>query len=541
MWPCRGVGEDARLYVAVEASSEFAIALGINIPTGKDSLSMTQKYGDGEAVYAPGTVIITSAGEVSDVKMVVKANLKHTRSQLVYVDMSGGEFALGGSAFAQTRSAVGSQTPTVEAECLAKAFEAVQGLVRGGKVLAGHDVAGGGLITTLLEMTFADNSTGMKLNLDVLGEADLVKLLFSERSAVILQVRDGEGVVSELKAKGVNASVIGDVNCDRQFTVNACGVEFELLQNHLRDVWFKSSALLDARQSGAKKASERSVNYAQQPLKYKLPANFVGTYKSYGIEPKRTSKSSVKAAIIREKGINGEREMAWAMHLAGMEVKDVHMTDLVSGRETLEDVNLIVFTGGFSNSDVLGSAKGWAGAFLYNENAKRALENFYARKDTMSLGVCNGCQLMIELGLITPNDAQKPKMLHNDSHKFESAFVGVDICPSPSIMLQSLQGSSLGIWIAHGEGKFSLPEGGNYTVAMKYSYEGYPANPNGSDMAAAGVCSADGRHLAMMPHLERAIKPWNWAYYPEERTADEVTAWIEPFVNAKKWIESVKK
>ena len=218
------------------------------------------------------------------------------------------------------------------------------------------------------------------------------------------------------------------------------------------------------------------------------------------------------------------------------------MTDLISGRETLEDVNMIVFVGGFSNSDVLGSAKGWAGSFLFNEKAKRALDNFYARPDTLSLGVCNGCQLMIELGLITPTDALKPKMLHNDSHKFESGFVGVSVENSNSIMLGSLAGSSLGVWIAHGEGKFSFPyEEEKYNIALKYNYHGYPANPNGSQFDTAGICSADGRHLAMMPHLERACKPWNWAFYPEERSSDEVTPWIEAFVNARKWIEQNAK
>ena len=230
------------------------------------------------------------------------------------------------------------------------------------------------------------------------------------------------------------------------------------------------------------------------------------------------------------------------MYLAGMDVKDVHMTDLVSGRETLEDVNMIVFVGGFSNSDVLGSAKGWAGAFLYNEKAKQALDRFYARPDTLSLGVCNGCQLMIELGLITPSDAEKPRMLHNDSHKFESGFVGVEVRPSNSVLLGSLAGSRLGVWIAHGEGKFHLPYAEeHYNVALKYAYEAYPANPNGSDYNVAGIASADGRHLAMMPHLERSLRPWNWAWYPEERTQDEVSPWIEVFVNARKWIETNAK
>ena len=230
------------------------------------------------------------------------------------------------------------------------------------------------------------------------------------------------------------------------------------------------------------------------------------------------------------------------MHLAGFDVKDVHMTDLISGRETLEDVNLIAFVGGFSNSDVLGSAKGWAGAFKFNEKARQALENFYKREDTLSIGICNGCQLMVELGLIYPEHAEKPKMLHNDSHKFESGFVNVTIQPNDSVMLKSLAGTRLGIWIAHGEGKFSFPYAeSEYLIPIKYSYDVYPANPNGSPFAAAAIVSKDGRHLAMMPHLERSISPSNWAYYDEDRNEDEVSPWIEAFVNARKWVEAKTK
>lgn len=542
MWPCRNEGEDARLYEAVEAASDMAVALGINIPTGKDSLSMTQKYRDGKIVYAPGTVIITSAGEVDDIKLCVRAALKQRESRLIYVDMSRSAFELGGSAFAQTVGRIGDKTPDIaSADYFAAAFGAVQKLVHEKRILAGHDVSAGGLVTAMLEMTFADNRTGINADLDQLGETDLIRLLFSERPALLLQVEDAGYVLQSLHAAGVDAFDIGAVNLGRSFTIKACGVEFELLQDHLRDLWFKSSYLLDCRQSGPKKAAERYTNYWQQPLQFKFPEAFASTYAALGIDPKRRVKSGVKAAIIREKGTNGDREMAYSLYLAGFDVKDVTMTDLISGRETLDEVNMIVFCGGFANSDVLGSAKGWAGAFLYNEKAKAALDRFYARKDTLSLGVCNGCQLMIELGLVTPEDDRKPRMLHNDSHKFESAFVGVDVMPGNAVMFSSLAGSKLGIWVAHGEGHFSLPmPKEHYNIALQYSYAEYPANPNGSDHAVAGIASADGRHVAMMPHLERAIKPWNWAHYPETRN-DEVTPWIEAFVNARRWIEQKLK
>ncbi|GAB0483339.1 phosphoribosylformylglycinamidine synthase [Alistipes indistinctus] len=539
MWPCKNEGEDARLYAAVQAASDYALALGINIPTGKDSLSMTQKYKDGEQVYAPGTVIITSVGEVSDVKKVVSPALKHRRSQMIYVDMSRDGFRLGGSSFAQVVGSVGMDVPTVtSADYFTRAFGAVQQLVEEGKVLSGHDVSAGGLITALLEMTFADNRSGMDLSLAALAEKDLIKVLFSEKPAVVLQVENGSEVCENLKFDGIDAYVIGDVNQERRFTVTNAGVEFSLLIDQLRDTWFKTSYLLDRRQSGVQKASERFANYKNQELSYKFPETFTGKLSQWGLEASRRTPSGIKAAVIREQGSNSEREMAWCMHLAGMDVKDVHMTDLISGRETLEDVNMIVFVGGFANSDVLNSAKGWAGAFLYNERAKEALDRFYAREDTLSLGVCNGCQLMAELGLITPDHEQKPRMLHNDSHKFESCFVNVEVQPTGSVLFDSMAGSRLGIWVAHGEGKFRLPyEEERYRIPLKYAYDQYPGNPNGSDYAAAAIVSADGRHLAMMPHIERSLRPWNWAYYPEERAADQVSPWIEAFVNARKWIE----
>ena len=405
-------------------------------------------------------------------------------------------------------------------------------------MLSGHDVSAGGLITALLEMTFADNRSGMDLSLAALAEKDLIKVLFSEKPAVVLQVENGSEVCENLKFDGIDAYVIGDVNQERRFTVTNVGVEFSLLIDQLRDTWFKTSYLLDRRQSGVQKASERFANYKNQELSYKFPETFTGKLSQWGLEASRRTPSGIKAAVIREQGSNSEREMAWCMHLAGMDVKDVHMTDLISGRETLEDVNMIVFVGGFANSDVLNSAKGWAGAFLYNERAKEALDRFYAREDTLSLGVCNGCQLMAELGLITPDHEQKPRMLHNDSHKFESCFVNVEVQPTGSVLFDSMAGSRLGIWVAHGEGKFRLPyEEERYRIPLKYAYDQYPGNPNGSDYAAAAIVSADGRHLAMMPHIERSLRPWNWAYYPEERAADEVSPWIEAFVNARKWIE----
>jgi phosphoribosylformylglycinamidine synthase len=356
--------------------------------------------------------------------------------------------------------------------------------------------------------------------------------------AVVIQAANDDAVSKILLDNNIRFIELGETVSERQITVAHKGKISVFDIDSLRDTWFKSSYLLDRKQCGEDLAKKRFDNYKYQPLHYSFPKDFTGTYKQYAIDPERKEVSGTKAAIIREKGVNGDREMAYALHLAGFDVYDVHMTDLISGRETLEDKQMIVFVGGFSNSDVLGSAKGWAGAFLYNEKAKTALDNFYKRNDTLSLGVCNGCQLMIELGLIDSNAATKPKMSFNDSHKFESIFLNVSVPQNNSVMLSSLAGSRLGIWVAHGEGKFNLSGNeSDYSIAMKYSHSDYPANPNGSHYDVAGLCSKDGRHLAMMPHLERAIFPFNWAYYQKENANNEITPWIEAFVNARKWIE----
>ena len=541
MWPCRNEGEDARLYAAVEAASDFACSLGINIPTGKDSLSMTQKYGD-EKVLSPGTVIISAGAEVSDVKKIVSPVLVHDKNTYIYyIDFSFDSLKLGGSAFAQTLNKLGNEVPTVkDAEYFRDAFNSVQELIEKGLVLAGHDISAGGMITTLLEMCFANVEGGLEVNLDTIAEEDIVKILFAENPGILIQVRNKKEVEKLLEENGVGFARIAKPTDERHILVSKEGVQYHFGIDYMRDVWYESSYKLDVKQSGSTCAGNRFENYKMQPIQYKFHKNFTGKFSSYGISADRRMPSGVKAAIIREKGTNGEREMAYALYLAGFDVKDVHMTDLASGRETLEDCNFIVFCGGFSNSDVLGSAKGWAGGFLYNEKAKKALDNFYARKDTMSLGICNGCQLMAELELLYPEHEVKHKMVHNDSHKFESGFVGLEIPKNNSIMLGSLSGTKLGVWIAHGEGKFSFPyEEKEYNVIAKYNYDGYPANPNGSPYSVAGVCSKDGRHLAMMPHPERAIFPWQCGYYPNDRKEnDQVTPWIEAFVNARKWIET---
>ena len=537
MWPCRSQkGEDARLYAAVEALSDFCCAIGVNVPTGKDSLSLSQQYPNGEKIISPGTVIVSAGGEVSDIRKTVSVPLQK-EGTLYHIDFSCDELRLGGSAYAQSLGKVGSDVPTVtDPDYFRAAFQAVQQCVSEGIIVAGHDISAGGLITTILEMCFANTEGGVRLDLSAFAETDARKLLFAENPGVVVQVTNHDRFNEILDEYGVLAVEIGEPTAER--TVTACGATFDI--DALRDVWYETSWLLDRKQSFHGQADERYKNYKQQPLQYQLHEGFTGRLADLGADPDRRTKSGVRAAIIREKGTNGEREMAYALHLAGFDVKDVMMTDLITGRETLDEVQMIVFCGGFSNSDVLGSAKGWAGAFLFNPKAKAALDRFYSRPDTLSLGVCNGCQLMVELGLVGPKSGEaKARMLHNTSHKFESQFTGVTVPQNESVMFGSLSGDKLGIWVAHGEGKFSLPgREEDYNIVLRYTYDAYPGNPNGSDFATAGICTADGRHLAMMPHLERAFFTWQNPFYP--RPTDECTPWLEAFVNARRWCEAHK-
>lgn len=535
MWPCKNEGEDARLYKAVKAISDFSIDLGINVPTGKDSLSMKQKYPN-EEVISPGTVVISAAANCNDITKVVEPVLQPNKGDIYYINLSQDDFKLGGSSFAQIVNKLGNSAPTItNNEFFKSAFNVLQNLIKEGKIVAGHDVASGGLITTLLELCFADVNVGANLDLSALNETDSIKLLFAENSGIVLQATDAS-IEQTLADNNIEFFKIGSVTESDRLNIKNGSDVFALSIAGLRDTWYKTSYLLDQKQTANDLAKDRFDNYKNQPLQYTFPTHFTGKL----TDTVGTVTNRPKAAIIREKGSNSEREMANAMYLAGFDVKDVHMTDLISGRETLEDIQFIGAVGGFSNSDVLGSAKGWAGAFLYNEKANTALKNFFNREDTLSVGICNGCQLFMELELINPEHNEHGKMLHNDSKKHESSFTSVKVQENNSVMLSSLAGTELGVWISHGEGKFNLPETeDNYNIVAKYGYEGYPNNPNGSDYSTAMLCDKTGRHLVTMPHIERSTFQWNWANYPQDRK-DEVSPWLEAFVNARKWIENKK-
>ncbi|MFL2638680.1 MAG: phosphoribosylformylglycinamidine synthase [Flavobacteriaceae bacterium] len=526
MWPCKNPGEDVRLYKAVEACSNFTTKLGINIPTGKDSLSMKQKYFDKE-VLSPGTVIISAAANCNNITKVIEPNFKNNRDSIYYINFSGLEPKLGGSALAQTFGEIGSDPSDIlNGTYFKKTFDILQELIKKDQISSGHDISSGGFVTSLLEMCFSENNIGADIDVSF-SQKDIIKTLFCENVGVIFQA--SYSVEKTFNSNKILYQKIGNVNNTGILSIKKADELYTFNVEKYRDQWFKTSYLLDTSQSGKIKAKERFDNYKKQPINFKFPKFFNGKVNRYN--------KKIKAAVIREKGSNSEREMAYVMNLVGFDVKDVHMTDLISGRETLKDIHFIVAVGGFSNSDVLGSAKGWAGSFLYNEKAKKSLMNFYSKKNTLSLGVCNGCQLFIELGLLHPDHIEKPKMGHNDSKKFECIFTSVEVKKNKSVMFEKLSGTKLGIWSAHGEGKFILPkEEKEYKIVGKYGYDKYPANPNGSDYNTAIISNNDGRHIAMMPHLERSTFPWNWPVYPKDRN-DEVSPWIMAFENAKKWLE----
>ena len=529
MWPCKNEGEDARLYKAVKAISEFSIDLGINVPTGKDSLSMKQKYKDGD-VISPGTVIISAAANCNEISKVVEPVLQQNGENIYYINISQDDFKLGGSSFNQVLNTIGNEAPDVKNSSFVKnTFNTIQNLIKADKISAGHDVASGGLITTLLELCFADINLGADFDISALNEEDSIKVLFSENSGLVFQ--GDASIETMLSENNIEFFTIGTANNIGIVNIKNNEDNFSFDVAKMRDVWYKTSFLLDQKQTANGLAQDRFDNYKNQPLQYAFPKHFTGKIPVIG-------NTKPKAAILREKGSNSEREMANAMYLAGFDVKDVHMTDLISGRETLEDIQFLGAVGGFSNSDVLGSAKGWAGAIKYNEKANKVIKDFFKREDTLSVGICNGCQLWMELDLINPEHDVHGKMGHNDSHKHESSFTSVKIQENNSVMLSTLAGTTLGVWISHGEGKFSLPYSEDkYHIVAKYGFEGYPHNPNGSDFNTAMMSDKTGRHLVTMPHIERSTFQWNWANYPDGRQ-DEVSPWLEAFVNARLWIEN---
>ncbi|MDO5395554.1 MAG: phosphoribosylformylglycinamidine synthase [Bacteroidales bacterium] len=526
MWPNGHEGDMADLYDAVEELSAFCRALGIAVPTGKDSLSMTQKYPDGD-VSAPGTLLVTAAGMVADVRRVTTSVARIGGDDcLYYVSLGSDVNALGGSAFYQTLGAVGTDAPgTASAQEIADVFNAIAQM----SPLALHDVGSGGLFVTLAEMLFADSRGGFEIFTDGLagiGFMGLAPMLFSESPGMVMQIDAADVAVfeAEMKKTGAEYAYIGKSYEERTIRLHHGAQTYEFDVDSLRRQWVHTSGLFDRMQCAASCAGSRVKNLGKQPVVWSGLKMITPDI--------HLSDRRIRAAVIREKGVNGEREMAYALHAAGFEVVDVHTTDLCSGREDLRDVSLIVFCGGFTNSDVLGAARGWAAVLRENETARKVLDDYFARESTLSLGVCNGCQLMVELGLFnTPEGSVR--LAPNESGKFESSFLSVEIPHNGSAMLGALSGMTAGVWVAHAEGRFVFSGTHNgFKVCARYMYDEYPGNPNGSDDRVAAICTPDGRHLAMMPHPERSILPRQCGHYPREWSDDRYTPWLEMFRNA---------
>ena len=525
MWPANNDSENNRLYQAVEACADFSINLGINIPTGKDSMSMKQKYKDKE-VLSPGTVIISAVGHTEDIDKIIQPFIYNDSGFIYKIDFSSDSLKLGGSALYQSQNKIGATAPDIkDSEYFKKAFNTIQKCIKSNIIFSGHDISSGGLIVTLIEMCLASDNYGLEINLI---NQDILKNLFSENHGIIIHAN--EEIEQILSSQGINFEKLGKVKRSNTIVINYGDKKYDFKIDHYRKKWFEKSYMLDSIQSSEIKALERFNSLTKNKLEFNFPKWFDGNFSP-------NIKNRIKAGVIREKGSNSEREMAYIMDKAGFDVVDIHMTDLMSGKENLDDIKFLVAVGGFSNSDVLGSAKGWAGSFIYNENARNSLKKFFSRTDTLSLGVCNGCQLFMELGLIYPELKTHPKMHHNDSKKFECQFTAVTIQKNNSIMFDNFENTTLGIWAAHGEGKFVFDKKENdYNIVGKYHKSSYPANPNGSSFDAAIVSSKDGRHVAMMPHLERSTYPFNWGYYPEDQKSNKISPWVYAFYNAYNWL-----
>ncbi len=537
MWPAKQKGENARLYRAVEALSKLCIELGVAVPTGKDSMSMTMGYPDGISVKAPGTVIVSASSEVENVSKCVSSELKAIQdSKLLYLNLAGtSDFQLGGSVLLQTKNNLLTEPLTqISVPYFKTAFGFVQELVQAEKLLASHDVSQGGVIVSALEMAFVGD-IGLTLNLRTFPTA---VSLFSEQAGVLLQVRDEEleGIVSKASDLGLDLRVVGDIK-GRAISLISPEFTHRLELEELRRVWLKPSFQFDSLQVPRALAKERFESLNSVPLELNWPSGFDSSGKNVEFSVSKPKRSGLEAVVVREKGTNGDRELAACLYASGFDVRDVTMDEVVRGSVDFKNTSFLAFPGGFSNSDVLGAGRGWATSWIYSDKAKEILNEFYERPNTLSIGVCNGCQLMTSLGLIDRTNPEGIQMSHNDSGKFESTFVGLTVEDSSAIMLKDLKGSTIGAWVAHGEGKFNLDaDKSKFQLALKYSSESYPRNPNGSDLRAAGVCSIDGRHLALMPHIERSFINWQLPNLETSQSRSEFSPWIVCFTSARDWL-----
>ncbi|MEJ2215654.1 MAG: phosphoribosylformylglycinamidine synthase [Gemmatimonadota bacterium] len=565
MWAAKLPGEGAALYDAAVALRDVLQELGAAVDGGKDSISMAAlapgNDGDDEVVKAPGSLVVSAYVTCPDITKTVTPDLERPGTgRILYVDLAVGQHRMGGSALAQVFEQLGNETPDLEdAGLLKRAFGVVQDLLDEGRITAGHDRSDGGLVTTLLEMAFAGN-LGLDVELDpvvadppVPDGVDFLPLLFAEELGLVLEVDEADEarVLAMFDEADVPCRAIGRTRKDSAVRIryrNVVVLDDDL--RDLRDLWEATSFQLDRLQ-----ANPDFVDEEEAGLRDRTAPPFELSFEPAPTNPAiLAAEKKMPVAIIREEGSNGDREMASAFYQAGFEPWDVVMSDLVSGRIGLDRFRGVAFVGGFSYADVLDASKGWAGVIRFNDNLRRQFQEFYERDDTFSLGVCNGCQLSALLGWVPwPGiaDALQPRFIGNASGRFESRFATVRIQESPAIMLDGMAGSTLGIWVAHGEGRAHFPDPGilgrveaeglapiRFVDDDGRTTEAYPFNPNGSPSGIAALCSPDGRHLALMPHPERSFLPWQWGWMPPEwRQTQEVAPWLRLFQNARRWCE----
>ncbi len=555
MWAAKLPGEASRLYDAATAMRDLMIDLGIAIDGGKDSLSMAAKVGE-EIVKSPGELAISAYVTVPDIEKVITPDIKKAgESDLWFIDLGKGKTRMGGSAFAQTLNQIGDESPDVDVDILKNSFLAVQEMIDKDIILAGHDKSDGGLITTLLEMAFSGNC-GFKINYD-LSDVDVLSYFLNEELGLVLEIKKNQ--IDNLKKVlskyniSENSFRLGETIKDNNVNIKFNNkIVLDEDMRILRQVWEETSYQLERLQINPANAEEEKENIFDR----ENPINKLTFTPNQTSEEVLKNENKPKVAIIREEGSNGDREMTSAFYSVGFDIWDVVMEDLLKGKVALDDFRGIVFVGGFSYADVFSSAKGWASTIRYNNEVREMFDRFYDRKDTFSLGICNGCQLMGLLGWVPwrgISDEVQPRFVHNTSNRFESRWVNVKILESPSIMLEGMAGSILGTWIAHGEGRLNFPDKkifsdvkGRNSVAVAFvddagnQTEKYPFNPNGSPEGITGLCSSDGRHLALMPHPERSFLKWQWPWMSEEIKSNEFSPWLRMFQNARKWCDNNK-
>jgi phosphoribosylformylglycinamidine synthase len=556
MWAPKLPGEGAALYDAVTAMRDLMIRLGIAVDGGKDSLSMATRVGD-EIVKSPRELVISAYATMPDITKVVTPDIKRPgKSRLIFIPIAGDQARLGGSALAQVYGQIGNESPDVDKpDRLRRFFHAIQKLISEDLILAGHDISDGGLVTTFLEMAFSGNC-GLAIRMD--GPRSTLERFFAEELGAVIECHSGDvpKVLEILESFLLPPTLIGETTEEKKIhvTYNSQAV-LESDMRALRQVWEETSYRIERLQINPQCADEERKNIFDR----KGPGYVIPFKPGQTPAPILEAKKKPEVAILREEGSNGDREMTSAFYQAGFSPWDITMTDLIHGRISLKRFRGLVTVGGFSYADVPESAKGWAGAIRFNERLRKMFDDFYHRPDTFSLGVCNGCQLFALLGWVPWRgipDHEQPRFVQNRSGRFESRWVTVKILDSPAIMFKGMAGSTLGVWVAHGEGRLHFPQPAlmdevkaKKLVSLVFVddegrtdgeiSQSYPFNPNGSPFGITGLCTPDGRHLAMMPHPERAFLKWQWAWMdPDLNDGLKASPWIQMFQNARAWCDT---